>query len=118
MTTQLIRIPDSSNAAIPAFFEFMGIKDVTPKDSFSVDYAAGFITATVNRKEGSIEVARKHFKGGFTEASLYDPNLMDKKSRDAVINKMRADGFTQSEIARRIGFTQATVSNVLRKPKI
>lgn len=49
--------------------------------------------------------------------SSLDPNTMDKQARNEVIAKLRKDGFSQSEIARRIGFTQATVSNVLRKLK-
>lgn len=110
-------VPVQSSKAIPAVFEFLGVGRVSTKDIFSIEYAAGFVTATINRKDGSTEVVRKHIKGGFTEVTSYDPALMNRKQRDEVIHQLRDDGFTQSQIARRIGFTQATVSNVLRKPK-
>jgi DNA-binding NarL/FixJ family response regulator len=110
-------VPAPSAKAIPAVFDFLGVSNVTPNDKFSIEYAAGFVTATVNRKDGGTEVVRKHIKGGFTEATSYDPALMDRQKRNEVIHQLRDDGFTQSQIARRIGFTQATVSNVLRKPK-
>ena len=109
-------IPAQSAKAIPAVFEFLGVGKVSTKDRFSIEYAAGFVTATIDRRGGSTEVVRKHIKGGFTEVTSYDPELMDRKQRDEVIHQLRDDGFTQSQIARRIGFTQATVSNVLRKP--
>ena len=110
-------VPSPNAKAIPALFEFLGISNVTPNDRFSIEYAAKFVTATVDRKDGGTEVVRKHIKGGFTQVSSYDPTQMDREQRDEVIHQLRSDGFTQSQIARRIGFTQATVSNVLRKPK-
>jgi DNA-binding NarL/FixJ family response regulator len=105
------------NSSIPALFEKLGVKEITPSDNFSIEYAEGFLTATINRDGGSVEVIRKHVEGGFTEITAYDPNIMDKELRDNVIFKLQKDGFSQSEIARRIGFTQATVSNVLRRLK-
>jgi DNA-binding NarL/FixJ family response regulator len=102
---------------IPEMFTYLGVDKITPKDKFSIDYAEGFLTATINRNSGSVEVIRRHITGGFTEATSFDPSTMDKSARDEVIIKLRNDGFSQSEIARRIGFTQATVSNVLRRTK-
>ena len=115
MTRDLV--PSTNAKTIPDLFEAIGISKVTPEDRFSIEYAAGFITATVDRKDGGTEVVRKHVRGGFTEVTSYDPTQMNRKDRDDVIRQLRSDGFTQSEIARRIGFTQATVGNVLRKPK-
>jgi DNA-binding NarL/FixJ family response regulator len=109
-------IPTSkSKHPIPALFEQLGVEKVTRHDKFSIEYAEGFLTATINREGGSVEVIRKRLKGGFTEVTSFDPSTMDRNARGEVIAKLRKDGFSQSEIARRIGFTQATVSNVLRK---
>ena len=103
---------------IPALFDQLGVAEkVTKNDKFSIEYAEGFLTATINRDGGNVEVIRKRLKGGFTEITSYDPNAMDREARNDVIAKLRKQGFSQSEIARRIGFTQATVSNVLRKLK-
>ena len=106
-----------SKHPIPALFAKLGIENVKPSDKFGIDYAEGFLTATINREGGRVEVVRKHLNGGFTEITSYDPNSMDKDQRNKVIAKLSGDGFSQSEIARRIGVTQSTISNVLRKPK-
>ena len=110
-------VPVKQKHPIPALFDQLGLDKVTHTDKFSIEYAEGFLTATINRDGGNVEVVRKRLGGGFTEVTSYDPNTMDKQARNEVIAKLRTDGFSQSEIARRIGFTQATVSNVLRKLK-
>lgn len=102
---------------IPAIFSDLGIEKVTRMDAFSIEYAKGFLTATVTRENGAVEVVRKQLGGGFSEMTAYDPSRMDKKKRNEVIVALTEDGQTQSQIARRIGFTQATVSNVLRRHK-
>jgi|SRR5471030_78321 len=106
-------------SAIQALFINLGIKTVKRHDRFSIEYAEGFLIVTINRGDGSgiVEVIRKRLDGGFIEATAFDPSMMEKHERDNVIMRLRKDGFSQSEIARRIGFTQATVSNVLRKMK-
>ena len=103
--------------SIPLLFAAMGIAKVTRKDAFTLEYAQDFLTATVTRENGAVEVVRKQLGGGFYEMSAYDPSRMDKKTRNKVIVALTEGGQTQSQIARRIGFTQATVSNVLRRHK-
>lgn len=102
---------------LPEVFSELGIKEITPEDSFAIEYAKGFLTATVTHKTGSVEIIRRQVEGGFSEMSSYDPTRMDKDKRNQVILELSRAGQTQSQIARRIGFTQATVSNVLRKEK-
>ena len=66
-------------------------------------------------KEQAVGILKSYFSSIHIVKFEYDPKKMEKKARDAVVIKLKADGFSQSEIARRIGVTQATVSNVLRK---
>lgn len=111
-------IPRNPTAPIPALFENLGFEHVSRNDQFAVEYAAGFLTATVKRPDGSVQVVRRSVgNNGFTEVSNFDPTKMDRDDRNSLIQRLSQDGLSQSEIARRIGFSQATVSNVLRKPK-
>lgn len=102
---------------IQTLFMSLGVQKVKRYDKFSIEYAEGFLTVTINRGNGSgtVEVIRKRLDGGFIEMTAFDPSTMDRAERDTLIKKLKQDGFSQSEIARRIGFTQATVSNALRK---
>lgn len=105
-------------AHIPALFEKLGIESISTNDQFSIEYASGFLTATVKRPDGSVHVVRRSVgHNGFSQVSNFDPNKMSRDDRDHLIRTLSQDGLSQSEIARRIGFSQATVSNVLRKPK-
>ena len=103
---------------IPALFEKLGVESISTNDQFSIEYASGFLTATVKRPDGSVHVVRRSVgHNGFSQVSNFDPNKMSRDDRDHLIRTLSQDGLSQSEIARRIGFSQATVSNVLRKPK-
>ena len=117
MTTNISPIPKPATQTLPVLFEALGISNITPQDQFSIEYARGFLTATVKRDTGGVEVVRKHISGGFTQVTSFDPDAMSRSDRNEVIHTLRDDGLSQSEISRRIGFSQATVSNVLRKPK-
>ena len=113
-TTSTIPAP---KAALPALFENLGIGHVSRKDQFSIEYTSGFLTATVKRSDGSVQVVRRSVgNDGFSQVTNFDPNKMSRGDRDQLIHRLSQDGLSQSEIARRIGFSQATVSNVLRKP--
>lgn len=101
---------------IPTLFHNLGIEHISKNDQFSIEYASGFLTATVKRPDGSVQVARRSIgNSGFSQVTNFDPNKMSRDDRDHLIQTLSKDGFSQSEIARRIGFSQATVSNVLRK---
>lgn len=103
-------------ATIPALFDSFGIERVTTRDKFTIEYSDEFLTATVKRDSGKVETVRKHVKNqGFSEMTTFDPDRMTPAQRDTVICRLSGDGLTQNEIARRTGFSQSTVSNVLRK---
>lgn len=117
MTTDIVPAPKPAPQTFPVLFEALGLSNVTPQDQFSIEYGRGFLTATVKRVSGGVEVVRKHVSGGFSQVTSFDPDAMSRSDRNEVIHTLRDDGLSQSEISRRIGFSQATVSNVLRKPK-
>ncbi len=101
---------------IPALFEHMGIEKVTPKDKFTLEYSSNFLSATIKRASGKVEVVRMHTKqAGFSEMSVFEPTEMTKAQRDEIVHKLKSDGLSQSKIAQRLGISQANVSNILRK---
>ena len=57
-------------------------------------------------------------KEGVKELSLTQvPNIDTKEKRDNVIKEMADQNKTQVEIAQKVGVSQSTVSNVLKKKK-
>lgn len=116
--TTLLPATQKSKTPVTDLFNTLGIECISKKDQFSIEYASGFLTATVKRPDGSVQIVRRSVgNDGFSQVTNFDPNKMSRDDRDNVIQSLSKDGLSQSEIARRIGFSQATVSNVLRKPK-
>lgn len=105
--------------SIPALFDSLGVAPVSRRDQFAIEYSSGFLTATVKRQDGSVQVVRRSVgNDGFSQVSNFDPNKMSRDERNQVIQQLREDGLSQSNIAKRVGFSQATVSNVLRRKKV
>lgn len=102
--------------SVPDALSTLGISGrVTTKDSFSIEYASGLMVATVRKKSGVVQTARRSVDGSFQEVTTFDPRAVSKEVRNDLIRRLARDGMTQSEVARRTGVSQATVSNVLRK---
>ena len=103
-------------SSIPALFDSVGIENISTKDEFTIKYADEFLTMTVKRDDGKVETVRKHVKNpGFSEMTTFDPDRMTHAQRDTVIRRLSDDGLKQNEVAQLTGFSQSTVSNVLRK---
>jgi uncharacterized protein YerC len=101
---------------IPTLFEALGVEPVTKDDAFSIEYDQGLLTATINRVAGPVEVVRRSVgHDGFHETTVFDPRAMTQQQRNDVISRLSHARMTQSEISRRTGVPQPTVSNVLRK---
>ncbi|USU07224.1 helix-turn-helix domain-containing protein (plasmid) [Sphingomonadaceae bacterium OTU29MARTA1] len=106
----------STQPSVPDALGAFGINGrVSTKDSFSVEYSNGLLVATVKKKSGSVQTIRRSVDGSFEETMLFDPDGVSKEDRNRLIKRLAKDRMTQSEIARRTGVSQATVSNVLRK---
>jgi hypothetical protein len=69
----------ASKHPIPSMFSYIGVEKISAKDKFSIEYAEGFLTATINRYNGGVEVVRRHMNGGFAEATSYDPKKWTRK---------------------------------------
>ncbi len=106
----------SPKSPITSLFDDLGIGPVKRTDSFVIQYAEDIITVTKKSPDGSVQMVRKTLGNkGFTELVKFDPNELSKDQRNHIIERLSKDGLSQSEIARRIGFSQPTVSNVLRR---
>jgi len=99
---------------VPALFERLGIERVTPKDKFTITYDDGLIRAVVKRKGGKTETTTKHVTGnGFQEMSVFDPDEMSKKDRNALIRKKYKSGEAQASLAETFGLSQAMISRIV-----
>ncbi len=108
--------PSKNPLVSTLFSNVFGVESPTPQDKFSIDYASGLMTATVNRTNGIVEVVRRSVGHDcFTETTTFDASALTKNERNEIIYSLSDDRMSQSEIARRTGVSQATVSNVLRK---
>ncbi|MDF8335500.1 ArsR/SmtB family transcription factor [Novosphingobium cyanobacteriorum] len=103
-------------SSVPEALNSIGITGpVSTKDTFSIEYSDGLLVATVRKSNGVVQTSRRSVDGSFHESTLFDPESVSKDTRNALIKRLAAGRMTQSEIARRTGVSQATVSNVLRK---
>lgn len=108
--------PVPSISSVPDVLSSIGITGrISTKDSFSIEYSDGLLVATVRKKNGIVQTSRRSVDGSFQESTSFDPESISKEDRNALIKRLAAGRMTQSEIARRTGVSQATVSNVLRK---
>jgi hypothetical protein len=92
-----------------------GIDNVTPNDNFSVEYSRGLLVTTVRRDSGAVQTSRRSVDGSFSETTTFDADRITRDERNTLIRRLADGRMTQSEIARRTGVSQATVSNVLRR---
>ncbi|MEX3729042.1 winged helix-turn-helix transcriptional regulator [Bilophila wadsworthia] len=98
---------------LPELLPSMG---ATPEDSVIVEYHSGFAEATVKKNDGRVLTQRVYSKGGFQSFTAYNPDEMEREDLIRLVHQMKTkDRLTQSEIARRLGISQSTVSNYLRK---
>jgi DNA-binding NarL/FixJ family response regulator len=108
--------PVPNMPSVPDVLGSIGITGrVSTKDAFSIEYSDGLLVATVRKKNGIVQTSRRSVDGSFQESTSFDPESISKEARNALIKRLAAGRMTQSEIARRTGVSQATVSNVLRK---
>ncbi|HEX8239921.1 MAG TPA: winged helix-turn-helix domain-containing protein [Allosphingosinicella sp.] len=116
MAKQLSGAKLATIPSLPDALSSIGISGrVSTKDSFTIEYSDGLLVATVRKRNGMVQTSRRSVDGSFQEATSFDPESVSKKQRNALIKRLASGRMTQSEIARRTGVSQATVSNVLRK---
>ncbi len=99
---------------IPALFDQLGIRQVKSSDRFVLTYRDGLIEAHVKRKSGQTETAIKHVKGnGFSQFTVFDPELMSREDRNWLIRSKYRKGETQSDLAKIFGLSQAMISKIV-----
>ena len=108
--------PAPKISSVPDALNSIGITGrVSTKDTFSIEYSECLLVTTVRKRNGVVQTSRRSVDGSFQESTSFDPESVSKEERNALIKRLAAGRMTQSEIARRTGVSQATVSNVLRK---
>ncbi|WP_410687942.1 helix-turn-helix domain-containing protein [Avibacterium paragallinarum] len=88
-------------------------------DSYTITGAENVAFVQVKKANGIIKTATlKISTTGALEQRIYthyDPELQSIEERNKTIRNLKRSGMTQAEIAKIIGISQPTVSNILNK---
>lgn len=99
---------------IPALFDSLGIPQVTSSDQFTLTYQDGLLEVNVKRSSGKVETAVKCVKNsGFSQITQFDPDRMNKKNRNQRIKSLYANGYSQNELAKFFGLSQAMICRII-----
>ena len=103
-------------SGVAGLIQSMNLRPVSLKDEIDFSYSARILTVTVKREDGLVETVRRSVThSGFAETTIFDPSKMTTKERNQVVYGLADKRLSQSEISRRTGIPQTTVSNILRK---
>ncbi len=94
----------------------LGISEATHKDSYEIRGAAGLFMVTVKRSDGSTETARGYIPSGkgFESLASFHPENLSIEARRKYAMMLRAHGESQSQIAKWLNVSQATINFDLR----
>lgn len=116
MSNDLIVDDDKSKHPLPATFERLGLRNVKPSDELTLVLRNGILEASVKRKSGLTQTATMHVgSGGFKAMTEFDPKIMPKDERDALIRAKYSKGERQSALAKTFGMSQAMISKIVRE---
>lgn len=105
---------------LPIFYpNFFGINDksnnILPTDKVTISYSHGFYEACIQKENGSTIIKKGYTKLGFEEMTAYDPNSLNKSDMINLVKTLYRSGTSQTEIAKKLGISQSTVSNYVNK---
>lgn len=105
---------------LPIFYpNFFGLNDkyntILPTDRVNISYSNGFYEANIQKEDGNVITKKGYTKLGFAEMTIYDPNLLDKSDIIDLVKNLYKGGISQTEIAKKLGISQSTVSNYINK---
>ena len=99
-------------AMLPSFLSGLGISE---DDSIQVSYSGGVAECIIRTPDGRVITQRAFAQGSFKEFTEFDARGMDREEKRQLARTLRKRGkLTQTQIARQLGVSQATVSNYLR----
>lgn len=88
-------------------------------DSYTITGAENVAFVQVKKANGIIQTAtlKTSTTGALKQRiyTQYDPELQSIEERNKTIRNLKKSGMTQAEIAKIIGISQPTVSNILNK---
>lgn len=103
---------DGFRRALPSFFSGLGISE---DDSIQVSYSGGVAECIIRTSDGRVITQRAFTQGSFAEFKELDTKAMDREEKRQLARTLRDCGhLTQTEIARQLGVSQATISNYLK----
>ena len=105
---------DGFRRALPSFFSGLGISE---DDSIQVSYSGGVAECVIRTSDGRVITQRvvTVTQGSLAEFKDLDTKAMDREEKRKLARTLRDCGhLTQTEIARQLGVSQATISNYLK----
>ena len=107
----VVEKPSTSGSTLPVF----PVNTGSVKETWT--HTSEYLTEhIVHTHEGHVYTARVYGAGNFTECTHFDAKSSDRQTRQELACAMRRrENISQAEIASRLGVSQPTVSNYLRK---
>ena len=90
----------------------------TPKDSFTIQYVAGYLFATLNTRAGMhVELVRSidAHASTFDHGQVVDPRSVDKVERNRIIVELDEGGIPQEKIALFFSLGQSTIAMIVKQ---
>ena len=88
-------------------------------DIYTISGADNFAVMQIKKSNGMVQTAtlKTNKTGALTQKvyTQYDPALQSIDDRKNTIKELKKSGLSQVEIAKMLGISQSTVSNVLKK---
>ena len=99
---------------IPEGF-FPGL-NAAPEDKMKIEYANGFLEATIKKPNGITTTHRYYSEDGFNKMKYFNSDTVDKETKKKLaITFHKKSGMSQTEIAAKLGIAQSTVSNYIKE---
>lgn len=86
----------------------------TNDDHITCEFLDGVARFRIQRPNGEVLTQTKYFDSDYVEYTQFNGNK-DISRRQEIVDKMHNTGLTQREIGERLGVSQATVSNDIRR---
>lgn len=86
-------------------------------DSYTITGSGNIAVMQVKKHDGTVQTATLKTMGALQKKiyTQYNPESKSTEERNNTIKKLKKSGLTQVDIAKMLGISQSTVSNVLNK---
>lgn len=94
--------------------KIMGIVESAGLTDFNISCTGGEFTITGTNSEGNHLRVSEYQSNGFSERTVSAAQPTSQENRRSEARRLRGTGLSQTEIAKRLGVSQKTISNDLK----